>query len=151
MSDFVKNIVVTTHDFEQTGKLGYADGISRIIENGLLKLDVCERPIHCSDLKRETIYIKDNGKWEKDDEQRTKLLGVVKQIGAKNIAMISQWCKEHPGWSDSDSKENDRYLKYVSNAMCGGTDEEITHNYGKIMRNVSRITMVDKQEASKLL
>jgi hypothetical protein len=151
MSDFVKNLIVTTHDFEQTGILGYAEGISRIIENGLLKLDICERPIHCSDVKRETIYIKDNDKWEKDDENKTKLLSVVKQVGIKNINMISQWQKEHPGWSDSDSKEDDRYLKYVFNSMCGGTTEEINHNYGKIMRNISRITIVDKQDAMNAL
>lgn len=147
MSEFVRNLVVTTDDFEQTGILGYVEGISRILENGLKKLDVHERPIHCSDLKRETIYIKDNDKWEKDDDNKTKLLGVIKQIGVKNINMIPQWQKEHPGWSDYDSKENDRYLKYVFNSMCGGTTQEINHNYGKIMRNISRITIVDKQEA----
>lgn len=147
MSDFVKNMVVTTDDFEQTGTLGYVQGISRLMENELRKLEVHERPIHCTDLKRETIYIKDNDKWEKDDENRSKLLSVVKQVGAKNISMISQWCKEHPGWSDHDSKENDRYLNYVFNSMCGETTQEVNHNYGKIMKNISRITMVDKQEA----
>jgi hypothetical protein len=147
MSDFVKNMVVTTDDFEQTGMLGYVNGICRILENSLNKLEVHERPIHCTDLKRETIYIKDNDKWEKDDDNKTKLLGAIKQIGAKNISVIPQWCKEHPGWSDSDSKENDRYLKYVFNAMCGSTDEEIYKNYGDIMRYMARITMVDKREA----
>ena len=67
-------------------------------------------------------------------------------MGAKNIKMIPQWCKEHPGWSDVDSKENDRYLKYVFNSMCGGTDEEIYKNYGDIMRHMCRITMVDKKD-----
>jgi hypothetical protein len=151
MSDFVKNLVVTTDDFEQTGVLGYAEGISRILENGLRKLELHERPIHCSDVKRETIYIKDNDKWEKDDDKKTKLLGYIKQVGHKNINVIPQWQKEHPGWSDSDSKENDRYLKYVFNSMCGGTTQEINSNYGKIMRNVSRITIVDKQEALALI
>ena len=144
MSDFVKNMVVTTYDFEQTGKLGYANGICRILENGLNKLDVCERPIHCTDVKREIIYIKDNDKWERDDN-KTKLLGFVKQIGAKNIGMIPQWRKEHPGWNDGDSKENDRYLKYVFNSMCGSTDEEIHKNYGDIMRYMCKITMVEKK------
>jgi hypothetical protein len=74
-------------------------------------------------------------------------VSVIKQVGAKNIKMIPQWCKEHPGWRDSDSKENDRYLKYVNNSMCGGTDEEIKKNYGDIARYISRITTVDKKEA----
>jgi DNA-directed RNA polymerase subunit RPC12/RpoP len=150
MSDFVKNMVVTTDDFEQTGKLGYANGICRILENGLNKLDVRQRPIHCTDVKREIIYIKDNDKWEKDDDNKTKLLGVVKQIGAKNIGMIPQWRKEHPGWADSDSKENDRYLNYVLNSMCGSTDQEIYKNYGDIMRYMCKITVVDKKETMML-
>jgi hypothetical protein len=146
MSDFVKSLVITTRDFEETGKLGYVEGISRIMENGLKKLELHERPIHCSDVKRETIYIRENDKWEKDDEQKTRLLEAIKQVGAKNINMIPQWCKEHPGWCDSESKENDKYLKYVYNSMCGGTDEEIRNNYGNIMRHISRVTMVDKKE-----
>jgi uncharacterized C2H2 Zn-finger protein len=151
MSDFVDNLVVTTYDFEQTGILGYAEGIGRILENGLKKLEVHERPIHCSDAKRETIYIRENDRWEKDDENKTKLLGYIKKVGHKNIKMIPQWQKEHPGWSDIDSKENDRYLRYVFNSMCGGSAEETESNYGKIMRHVSRITMVDKAEQRMLM
>ena len=150
MSDFLNMLDVTTYDFEQTGKNGYVEGMCRILENGLNRLEVHERPIHCTDAKRETIYIKDNDKWEKDDEQKTKLVSVIKQVGAKNIKMIPEWCKEHPGWKDSDSKENDRYLKYVFNSMCGGTDEEIHKNYGDIARYISRITVVDKKEAITL-
>jgi hypothetical protein len=150
MSDFLNMLDVTTYDFEQTGKNGYVEGMCRILENGLNKLEVHERPIHCTDAKRETIYIKDNDKWEKDDDKKTKLVSVIKQVGSKNIKMISQWCKEHPGWKDPDSKENDRYLKYVSNAMCGGTDEEIHKNYGDIARYISKITVVDKKEVIAL-
>jgi hypothetical protein len=150
MSDFLNMLDVTTYDFEQTGKNGYVEGMCRILENGLNKLEVHERPIHCTDAKRETIYIKDNDKWEKDDDKKTKLVSVIKQVGSKNIKMISQWCKEHPGWKDPDSKENDRYLKYVSNAMCGGTDDEIHKNYGDIARYISKITVVDKKEVIAL-
>jgi len=144
MSDFLNRLDVTTYDFEETGKNGYVQGMCRILENGLNQLEVHERPIHCTDAKRETIYIKDNDKWEKDDDKKTKLTSVIKQVGAKNIKMIPQWCKEHPGWNDGDSKENDRYLKYVFNSMCGGTDEEIYKNYGDIARYISKITVVDK-------
>jgi len=150
MSDFLNSLDVTTYDFEQTGKNGYVEGMCRILENGLNQLEVHERPIHCTDAKRETIYIKDNNKWEKDDDKKTKLVSVIKQVGAKNIKMIPQWCKEHPGWKDPDSKENDRYLKYVFNSMCGGTDEEIHKNYGDIARHISKITVVDKKEAIHL-
>jgi hypothetical protein len=146
MSEFLNRLDVTTYDFEETGKNGYVEGMCRILENGLNQLEVHERPIHCTDAKRETIYIKDNDKWEKDDDKKTKLVSVIKQVGAKNIKMIPQWCKEHPGWKDADSKENDRYLKYVFNAMCGGTDEEIHKNYGDIARYISRITVVDKKD-----
>ena len=151
MSDFLNRLDVTTYDFEETGKNGYVQGMCRILENGLNQLELHERPIHCTDAKRETIYIKDNDKWEKDDEKKTKLVSVIKQVGAKNIKMIPQWCKEHPGWNDADSKENDRYLKYVFNSMCGGTDEEIYKNYGDIARYISRITVVDKKEVIAIL
>jgi hypothetical protein len=77
MSDFLNMLDVTTYDFEQTGKNGYVEGMCRILENGLNKLELHERPIHCTDAKRETIYIKDNDKWEKDDEQKTKLVSVI--------------------------------------------------------------------------
>jgi hypothetical protein len=108
-------------------------------------LSVTERPIHCSDAKRETIYIRENNRWEKD-ENKERLLRAVKQIGKKNIKVLTLWQEKYPGYKDVESKENDRYLHILTNIMCGETEEEIQSNYGKIMKNISRVTVVDKRQ-----
>jgi hypothetical protein len=151
LSEFLGRVVVSLDDLEQTGRLGYVEGISRIFGRELNKLDVCERPIHCSDAKRETIYIKENDIWEKESEDRDKLKNAIRCIGKMNIGLLSEWRNKHPGWRDCDSKENDRYLMILGNSMCGGTDEEITNNYSKIVKNISLITAVDKVAAVAMI
>ena len=145
LSDFVNGVDISLDDFEETGRIGYVEGLSRIFCKELQKLDISERPIHCSDAKRETIYIRENNRWEKD-ENKEKLLSAVKQIGRKNIKVLTLWQEKYPGYKDVESKENDRYLHILTNIMCGETDEEIKSNYGKIMKNISRITIVDKNK-----
>jgi ribosomal protein L37AE/L43A len=143
LSDFVNGVDISLDDFEETGRIGYVEGLSRIFCKELRKLDVTERPIHCSDAKRETIYIRENNRWEKD-ENKEKLLRAVKQIGKKNIKVLSLWQEKYPGYKDVESKENDRYLHILTNIMCGESEEEMLSNYGKIMKNISRITVVNK-------
>jgi hypothetical protein len=143
LSDFVNGVNISLDDFEETGRIGYVEGLSRIFCKELRKLAISERPIHCSDAKRETIYIRENNRWEKD-ENKEKLLRAVKQIGKKNIKVLTLWQEKYPGYKDVESKENDRYLHILTNIMCGETEEEIQSNYGKIMKNISRITVVDK-------
>ncbi len=151
LSEFLGRVILSLDDLETTGKLGYVEGITRIFCKELDKLDVCERPIHCSDAKRETIYIKENDKWEKEDDKRERLTNAIRHIGKLNIGLISAWRDKHPGWRDPDSKENDRYLMILDNIMCGGTDEEITSNYAKIVKNISHITVVDKAAATAMI
>jgi hypothetical protein len=145
LSDFVNGVDISLEDLEETGRIGYVEGLSRIFCKELQKLDISERPIHCSDVKRETIYIRENNRWEKD-ENKERLLRAVKQIGKKNIKVLTLWQEKYPGYKDVESKENDRYLQILTNIMCGETEEEIQSNYGKIMKNISRITMVDKSK-----
>jgi len=145
LSDFVNGVDISLDDLEETGRIGYVEGLSRIFCKELQKLDISERPIHCSDLKRETIYIRENNRWEKD-ENKEKLLRAVKQIGKKNIKVLTLWQEKYPGYKDVESKENDRYLHILTNIMCGETEEEIQSNYGKIMKNISRVTVVDKRQ-----
>jgi len=145
LSDFVNGVDISLDDFEETGRIGYVEGLSRVFCKELKKLHFTERPIHCSDLKRETIYIRENNRWEKDDNKE-RLLRAVKQIGKKNIKVLTLWQEKYPGYKDVESKENDRYLHILTNIMCGETEEEIQSNYGKIMKNISRITMVDKSK-----
>ena len=137
----------TTNNIQNNKSFNLNVFLNETCKDVMNQLEVHERDIHCTDTKRETIYIKDN---DKCDNQKTKVVSVIKQVGAKNIKMIPEWCKEQHGWNGVDSKENDRYLKYVFNSMCGGTDEEINKNYGDISRYISKITVVDKKEAIEL-
>lgn len=142
--DFVDSLEVQIKDLEETGRLGYINGISRIIINGLNGLDINKRPIHCSDWKREIIYIKDQDVWEKDNEDKDKLKMAIKTIASKNIKQIPIWQKENPDYFDSSSKTNDKYLKIVSNAMNGSTVEETQKNYDKIISKVAREVVIQK-------
>jgi len=142
--DFVDSLEVQIKDLEETGRVGYINGISRIIINGLNDLDINKRPIHCSDLKREIIYIKDQDVWEKDTDEKGKLKMAIKTIASKNIKQIPIWQKENPDYFDSSSKTNDKYLKIVSNAMNGSTEEETQKNYDKIISKVAREVVIQK-------
>jgi hypothetical protein len=144
IDDFVNQIPLYLTDLEETARLGYVEGISRIFLRGLKELEVNQRPIHCSDAKRETLYIKDGNKWEKEDDNKTKLTKAIKQVAQKNIKQISQWVKEHPNCCKSDSKKNDLYLKIVSNSMSGSSDEEAYSNYNKIVKNITKQVIINK-------
>jgi hypothetical protein len=145
IQDFVESLKPTLHDLEETGRLGYSEGISRIIINGLKELDVTKRPIHCSDLKRETMFIKNTESWEKETEEKPILLKAIKDIGKKNIMNIKEWQKNNTHFNHYDSKQNDAYLQIVSNSMSGGTIEEQQSNYEKIVRNIAKETIINKK------
>ncbi len=144
LTDFVDSIKVQIKDLEKVGEKGYAEGISDIFINNLQQLNTHSRPIHCSDSKRETLYIKDENHWTKDDEQKTTLTKAIKQVANKNIKQISEWQKLHPQYKDPESKHNDKYMNIVLNSMSGSTNEEATKNYEKIIKNVIKETIIDK-------
>ena len=150
LSDFVNGVDISLDDFEETGRIGYVEGLSKVICKELRKLDITERPIHCSDAKRETFYIRENNKWEKD-ENKEMLLSAVKKVGKMNLKVLTLWQEKHPGYKDVESKENDRYLKILTNVLSGETEEEILSNYGKIMKNISLVTVVDKNQERERL
>ena len=144
ITDFVESLDIQVKDLEETGRLGYINGISRIIINGLNDLDINKRPLHCSDLKRETIYIKDHDVWEKENDEKDKLKMAIKTIASKNIKQIQLWQKENPDYCDSSSKTNDKYLRIVSNSMNGSTAEETQKNYDKIISKVAKEIVIQK-------
>lgn len=144
LMDFVDSLNVKLKDLEHTAQVGYAEGVSQIFINGLSELNVHKRPIHCSDSKREVLYIKDDGLWEKEDENKTKLTKAIKIIGSKNIKQISEWQKANPEYNDPESKQNDRYMKMICNAMSGSTKEESEKNYEKIIRNIAKEVVINK-------
>jgi hypothetical protein len=144
ITEFIDQLQINNSDLEETGRLGYANGISRIFINGLNKLNVNDRPIHCSDNKRETIYIKDNNIWNKETDEKVILINAIKHLANKNIKQIFEWKKLHPDHSKSNSKFNDKYLKIVSSSMSGLSEEETNKNRLKIIKNIANATTIDK-------
>jgi hypothetical protein len=144
ISEFVSSIKVELEDLEATGRLGYVEGVSRIMNKNLKELDISKRPIHCSDLKREVVYIKNDDQWTKEEEAKPILKKAIKQVAFENIKMIGEWRKKYPGCMDSDSRKNDLYLKIVGNAMSGLTTEEQLSNIDKIVSKVAKEAVIDK-------
>lgn len=144
MTDFVNQIQVSLSELEDTGKLGYAEGISKVFIKNLNEIDYTERPIHCSDSKRETIYIKDDNQWIKDDENKTSLTKAIKQVANKNMKQITEWQKAHPNFNDPESKDNDKYMNIILNSMSGSTKEESEKNYEKIAKNIAKEVVINK-------
>jgi hypothetical protein len=138
--DFVDSLKLTLQDLEKTAEVGYVKGISNIIVNGLNQLDVHKRPIHCSDIKRETLYVKDNNIWEKENEDKKKITRAIKHISIRNAKQVGEWTKENKGYNDSMNKKSDKYLKIISEAN-GGEPEEIN----KIISNISSKITIDKE------
>jgi hypothetical protein len=143
INDFVDSIKVQLCDLERFGEIGYVENLSNIITTNLKALDVTERPVHCTDKKRETIYIKDEDKWEKEDDNKSRLRKAIKKIASKNYKLLPEYREKYPGCQYADSKYSDRYNKMVVEAMCGNGNE--AEKEDKIIRNISKNVTIDKQ------
>ena len=144
MSDFVSSIKMNLDDLEHTGRKGYIEGISSIILKNLNKIEQHLRPLHCSDNKREILYIKDNNEWTKECYNKPILTKAIKVIANENIKQIKTWREKNPDCTNADSKKNNLYLKIVSNSMNGLTEEEGNKNINKIISNLAKQTNIDK-------
>jgi hypothetical protein len=143
ITDFVDSIKLQLSDLEKVGELGYVEGISNIIIKNLNALDVTERPIHCTDKKRETMYVKDENKWEKEDDNNTKLHKMVKKVSNKNIDLITDFKEVHPEWKKSTSKVSDQFDKIIIESMGGKGDNDYEKEE-KIIKKVAKSVFVDK-------
>ncbi len=141
--DFAESIQLQISDLEAVGEVGYVEGISNIIVKNLKALDITERPIHCADKKREVIYIKDQDKWEKEDDDKKKLRKVINKVACKNQRLLPKYKEAHPGCNYSDSKYSDQYSKLVIEAM-GGTGNNDIEKADKIIRNIAKEVVIDK-------
>ena len=146
ITDFVKSIEIEVEDVANVGKLGYVEGITRIVTKALNNLDVYERPIHCSDLKREVMYVKDNGIWEKEDERKPNMKKALEVISHKNVMKIKAWTDANPSWKKHYSKEEDEYLKISYESMGGSNAEEDDKYFSKIIRKVANNVIIDKNK-----
>jgi hypothetical protein len=144
MSDFIENMELDLEDLTETGRLGYVGGISRILINKLQELDIYKRPLHCTDMKRETLYIKDNDEWEKQTNSKEKMSKIIGQVANKNCRNLPKWTEEHPEYQVFDSPDNMEYMN-MTQAVLGGFGEEENKQFkDKIIRGVIKEVLVNK-------
>lgn len=142
--EFVDSIKIQLSDLETIGRVGYVEGVSKILIKNLNELDTCKRPIHCSDLKREILYIKDDDKWLKENEEKLVIKKAIKDVANKNIKQIPEWMRRNPNCNSSESNKNDQYLQIVMNSMSGGSNEEQYNNIEKIVKNITKSVIIEK-------
>ena len=145
IKDFIDSLQVHFQDLEYNGENGYADGISKIFLRELNQLDICKRPIHCSDVKREVFHIKNENSWEKE---RELIIRCIKQITKKNVILLADWRNAHPGCMDLHNKINDKYNKINCETMGPYLDDEELKCFNKIISNVAKATIIDKKGIS---
>jgi len=143
--DFVDSIKLQLADLEKVGQIGFVEGISNIINTNLKALDVTQRPIHCTDKKREVLYVKDSDKWEKENEDKSKIRKAIKQIAHKNSKLVPQFKEVHPDCGKSVSKFSEQYNKIIIEAM-GGSGDNDNEKEDKIIKNISKNVTIDKED-----
>ena len=145
MSDFINSLTLQLSDLENVGKLGFVDGISNIIIKNLEALEVEKRPVHCCDSKRETMYIKDQDKWEKDDNEMKRMKELVRYVRDKNISMVNIWRDLYPECVKSNSKKTTQFNEIYMESFGGekGTKKEKEE---KIISRIAKSVIIDKHE-----
>jgi len=144
LKDFVKNLEISMEEFIETGEIGFVDGLSQVLIQRINDMDIHDRPIHCTDLKRETVYIKDADKWEKD-ANKEKFRKAVKGVAYKNERMRPVWYAETPNVDVLGSENCEKFFKYSAAALGGYGTEENREFENKIMKNVLKEVTIDKQ------
>ena len=145
LTDFVNSMNLTIEDFIQTGERGFVEGISNIIVERINNMDLHDRPLHCTDLKRETVYIKDTDKWEKD-EDKDKLRKAVKGVAYKNERMRPIWYEETPDVDILGSENCEKFFKYSESALGGCGKEQTKAFEDKVIRNILKEVTIDKEK-----
>jgi hypothetical protein len=140
--DFVESIQLQLSDLESVGEKGYVEGISDIIIKNLKNLDVTQRPVHCTDKKRETLYVKDDNKWEKDDEN-IKMHKMIKKVQDKNFRVIKKFKEKYPDYYKSSSKHSDAYNNIIIESM-GGRGNNDHEKEERIIKKVAKVVGLDK-------
>ncbi len=150
IDEFLDYLQPTLEELEAVAHLGYVEGITRIIMRGLKDLEEEQRPFHCTDLKREALFVKNpDGEWEKETDEKPLMLKFVKAVARKNFNNVSEWRKLHPNCRYHDSKSNDMLNQIMLNSMSGSTEEEQKSNYDKIMKNIAKEIVIDKSKKNK--
>ncbi len=144
MKDFIQSLEMSLPEWEKMGEVGFAEGMSRLFVDRLNQLDITKRPIHCSDVKREIIHIKDDNKWERDNANLDRLRKIIRQLTHKNILRVDDWKKANQGCTEYNSRKNEQYLKINMEAIGPVDDAEVKRDFGRIIRRVAETTTIDK-------
>lgn len=145
LNDFLKSIELNTEDFVRTGEIGFVKGISHVMVERIRDMEPHNRPIHCTDLKRETVYIKEDNKWEKEDVHKTKLRNAVKKVAHMNQQQLHTWQDENPKFEILNTPECEKFIDYSQASLGGYGDEEDEMFENKIMNNVLKEVVLDKE------
>ena len=140
MKDFVNSIQLNMTDLENVGRLGYVEGMSNIFIDNLQKTDIYKRPVHCSDVKRETLYVKENDQWEREEPDHPKMTNAVLAVEQKNVILVNEWAKANPRCMNSYTRENETYFR-LSKVV---TDGEKDGNIDKVIRKVAKKVCIEK-------
>ena len=152
ITDFMESIKLTIADMDHLGKVGYVDAVSKVIVDGLNQLDVSERPIHCTDAKRNSLYLKNNDEWNKEAPDMPNIKKVIKNVTNKNQSKIYDWMEHNPSHKSLGTAKHKEYMSIVGEAMGPTTNEEETTKFKSIINKVSSATTIDKnmQSTNKL-
>jgi len=138
MSDFVETIRLEVDDLDATRQNGYVSGITNIFVRGLRQLELHKRPIHCSDLKREVLYVKDNNSWEKDSDNKT-MKNAITTLAKRQIDIIEEWEANNHDWNSTENGTQ-RYIDMIRNVTNG--DEIMNEN--KIIKTIAKEVTIEK-------
>ena len=144
LKDFVKNIEISMEEFINTGEIGFIEGLSQVMINRINDMDLYERPIHCTDLKRETVYVKDSDKWAKEDENKTHIRKAIRIVADKNKNLVHSWIEENPNYEILDTPECNKFFEYTKASLGGYGKEEDLKFENKIINNILKETIIDK-------
>jgi len=144
IEDFINSLQLELEDLTETKRLGFVQGISRIFTNKLQELDIYSRPLHCTDIKRETVYIKDDNQWEKDNHNKDKLKSIVNKVANKNYRQLSKWQEKHPNYLTMDTQDCDDFIDISCKALGGKNNNEDDKFKQRIMKNVLKEVTLDK-------
>ena len=139
INEFANTIHLKVSDLDEFGRVGYVEGMSKLFIDTLRETDVFKRPIHCSDARRETLYVKHADKWEREGPENTKITNAVRVVEHKNIVLVNEWAKQNPRCEDSSTAENTQYIN-MSRAVLDGDDK----NIAKVIKKVAKEVVIEK-------
>ena len=144
ITDFVNSLQLQLSDLEKMGDIGYVNGMSNIIVKNLKDMDITERPVHCTDMKREVLYVKDEDKWDKETDGKPKIRNAIKSVAHKNMKLLTEYKEKYPNYKNSSSKDSDKYNKLIIEVM-GGKGDNCDDKENKIIRNLTKEVILEKE------